>query len=278
MNFDSGTVTVRGLRLHYLRHGTGRPILLLHGWPTHSFIWRNLMPGLSDLGTVYAPDLPGFGASDKPLDADYTFTWFSGFVEGFVDALGLDGVTLVGHDIGAPAGLLWAARNAVRVRAVVILNAPVFPWRTGVDRLSQMLLRAPLIGRLLVTPLGIRRLLRANVVRQAAMPPDVIDRYQAPFPTSRERALLRQTILRPLEAGRRNELLTLAGKIARLRVPTAIVYGAADRLCGRHMEQLARQLPNASVVRLRDCGHFVQEDCPEMLQEALTAFLRALGD
>lgn len=278
MEFDSGTVTVSGLRLHHLRGGNGPPILLLHGWPTHSFIWRRVMPALAGLGTVYALDLPGFGASDKPLDGEYTLTWFSGFVEGFADALGLHGVTLIAHDIGAPAGLMWAIRRPAKVKAVAILNAPVFPWRTGLDWLSQTLLRTPLVGRLMVTRLGLSRLLKANVVRKSAMPPDVVHHYLAPFRTSHERALLRRMILRPLEFGRRNELVTLSDQVARLGVSMAIIYGAADPLCGRHMEQLAERLPDASVVRLEGCGHYVQEDCPEQLEEALLAFLRGLRE
>lgn len=277
IDMDSGKVNIRGLRLHYLRQGEGDPILLLHGWPTHSFIWRNLMPALSKLGTVYALDLPGFGASDKPLDGEYTFTWFSGFVEGFIDTVNLDRVIVIGHDIGAPSGLLWAIRNPAKVRAVVILNAPLFPWRTSMDWLSQVLLRTPLIGRWLVTPLGLRLLLGANVVRKAAMSPDVIDQYQAPFRTSVERRLLRRTILRPLAVGRNNELVGLAESIAALDVPMALIYGAADRLCGRHMEQLADGLRGAVVARLPDCGHYLQEDCPKELEEALLDFLRGIA-
>ena len=276
MRGNSCTINVEGLRLHYLRHGQGRPILLLHGWPTHSFIWRKLMPALSDLGTVYAPDLPGFGASDKPLDGEYTLTWFSRFVEGFIDTLRLDGITLIGHDIGAPAGLLWAIRSTSKVRSVVIMNSPIFPWRTRLDRLSQLLLRTPVVGRLLVGRTGLSLLLRANVVNKSAMSPDVIDGYQAPFPHFHERRLLQRTILTPLDIGRRQELVPLADQVACLPVPVGIIYGAADHLCGRHMEELAKRIPHATVVRLADCGHFVQEDCPQGLRAALTEFLRCL--
>jgi len=276
MNCESRTVDVEGLRLHYLRQGEGRPFLLLHGWPTHSFIWPKVIPALSDFGTVYALDLPGFGASDKPLDGEYTLTWFSRFIQGFTDVLDLDGITLVAHDIGAPAGLLWAIRNTSKVRGIVIMNAPIFLWRTGLDWLSQLLLRTPLIGRLLVTPPGLRLLLRANVVNKSAMSPEVIERYQVPFCNSCERGLLRRTILMPLQSGRKRELVPLADQIAGLSVPLGIIYGAADRLCGPHMEALASRLPGAFVVRLPDCGHFVQEDCPEELQDALLKFLERL--
>jgi pimeloyl-ACP methyl ester carboxylesterase len=71
-------------------------------------------------------------------------------------------------------------------------------------------------------------------------------------------------------------LVTLADGVAGLGVPTAIIYGAADPLCARHMEQLAERLPNAFVVRLQDCGHYLQEDCPEKLQDALVEFLKTL--
>jgi pimeloyl-ACP methyl ester carboxylesterase len=278
MDFNSDTVVVEGLRLHYLRQGEGRPILLLHGWPTHSFIWRNLMPALSELGAVYALDLPGFGASDKPLDGDYTFTWFSRVVEGFIDVLGLDGITIIGHDIGGPTGVLWAIRNPSKVSTAVIMSAPIYPWRTRRDRLSQMLLRTPIIGPLLVSRPGLSLLLRTNVVNKSSMSPDVIGCYQAPFCTFHQRRLLLRTILIPLQFGQKHELVPLAEQIARLPVPVAIIYGLADRLCGRHMEVLANHHPDAFVVRLPNCGHFVQEDCPEELRAALIDFLRGVPD
>ena len=82
-------VEVDGLTLSYLEAGSGPPVLLVHGWPTSSFLWRNVIPHLATHRRVLAIDLPGFGASSKPLDRDYTFAFFRSALDGFADAVGL---------------------------------------------------------------------------------------------------------------------------------------------------------------------------------------------
>ncbi len=107
---SSHEVEVEGLRLHYLEAGEGDPVLLLHGWPTSSFLWRNLIPILAEGNRVIAPDLPGFGRSDKPLDASYSFGFYNRVLDGFLSAVGVSRLHgLAVHDIGGPIGLHWAS-------------------------------------------------------------------------------------------------------------------------------------------------------------------------
>ncbi|MEO1200250.1 MAG: alpha/beta fold hydrolase, partial [Pseudomonadota bacterium] len=119
-------IEVNGATMHYLEAGSGDPIVFLHGQPTSSYLWRNVMPFLEDQGRVIAPDLIGFGQSERP-DLDYTLQTHFDYLSGFMDALDLSNVTLVVHDWGSILGIDWARLNEDRVRAVVFMEALVAP-------------------------------------------------------------------------------------------------------------------------------------------------------
>src|SRR5436190_21208670 len=128
------TLEVEGLRMHYVDEGEGEPILLLHGEPTWSYLWRNIIPQLP--GRKIAPDLIGFGRSDKPEDVGwYSYDGHVGSITRLVESLDLRSITLVVHDWGGPIGLRFAVEHPDRVARLVILNtgigggrAPSEPW------------------------------------------------------------------------------------------------------------------------------------------------------
>jgi haloalkane dehalogenase len=115
--------------MHYVTQGHGQPILLLHGNPTWSYLWRNVIPHLAPYGQVIAPDLIGFGRSDKSA-IDYTWFDHARYVRGFIEALGLDDVILVLHDQGSAQGFHWAMRHSGQVQAIAFFESIVhpFPW------------------------------------------------------------------------------------------------------------------------------------------------------
>ncbi len=102
--FESKYVDVLGSQMHYIDEGSGDPILFLHGNPTSSYLWRNIIPHVTSMGRCIAPDLIGQGKSDKP-DIEYLFFDHVEYIEGFIDALGLQNITLVIHDCGSGLGL-----------------------------------------------------------------------------------------------------------------------------------------------------------------------------
>ncbi len=105
-------VTVGDLRIQYRELGEGPPVLLVHGWPTSSFLWRNIMPAIATHCRVLAIDMPGFGGSDKPVDCDYDEDFFNAAFDGFIDALGIDEpIGLAVHDAGGPFALYWASQR-----------------------------------------------------------------------------------------------------------------------------------------------------------------------
>jgi haloalkane dehalogenase len=127
--YPSRTVEVLGSRMHYVEAGAGDPIVFLHGQPTSSYLWRNVMPHLEPLARVIAPDNIGFGKSAKP-DIAYTYGDHMRHIEGLIDALALDDITFVVHDWGSAMGFDYAARHPDKVKGIAFMEAimaPLFP-------------------------------------------------------------------------------------------------------------------------------------------------------
>jgi haloalkane dehalogenase len=124
--YKSNYIEVHGSRIHYIDEGVGKPILFLHGNPTSSYIWRNVLPHVVPLARCIALDLIGMGKSDKP-DLEYRFFDHQKFVEGFIDRMGLKNVTLVLHDWGSALGLHYAMRHEGNVKALAFMEAILLP-------------------------------------------------------------------------------------------------------------------------------------------------------
>ncbi len=147
--FQSKFVDVLGSRMHYVEEGAGDPVLFLHGNPTSSYLWRNVIPHVSPLGRCIAPDLIGMGKSDKP-DIGYGFFDHSRYVEGFIEALGLQNITLVIHDWGSALGFHYARRHEGNVKGIAFMEAIVRPvtWDEWPEQARQMFqaFRTPGVG------------------------------------------------------------------------------------------------------------------------------------
>ena len=124
--YESHFIEVLGSRMHYVDKGDGDPILFLHGQPTSSYLWRNVMPHVESQGRVIAPDNIGFGKSDQP-DLDYVFSDHYRYIEGFIEALNLNNITLVVHDWGSGLGLHYAQQHPDNIKAIVLMESIVGP-------------------------------------------------------------------------------------------------------------------------------------------------------
>lgn len=122
LTYPSHYVTVHGSKMHYIEAGSGDPILFLHGVPTSCYLWRNIIPHLSTLGRCIAPDLIGFGHSDKP-DIQYTVFDHIKYLEGFIEALGLKKITLVMHGWGGVIGFDYAMRHEKNCKGLAFYEA-----------------------------------------------------------------------------------------------------------------------------------------------------------
>ncbi|MBA2470791.1 MAG: alpha/beta fold hydrolase [Pseudonocardiales bacterium] len=267
------TVEVDGLTLAYRSAGTGPPVLLLHGWPTSSYLWRDVIPQIAQHNRVIAVDLPGFGRSSKPLEG-YDFAFFGRVLDGLLSALGVEQLALAAHDLGGPIALHWALHRPGRVTRLALLNTVVYPEfsLTAIEFVRTLLSPARRAG--LTSPQALEDLMRAGVADGATLSSDLIDAVQAPFQSEPARLALAAAGVHLRASG----FVEIARLLKTLTIPVRIIYGAQDRLLPDIAETVARlrdDLPQAEVTELPDCGHFVQEDAPVQVGALLAQFFAA---
>jgi len=271
---SSSYVTANSLNLHYLEAGKGDPILLLHGFPTSSHLYRNVIPTLAKTHRVIALDLPGYGLSDKPLDVDYSFEFYEAVLDGFLDALDLPRTDLVVHDLGGPIGMFWAVRNPRRVHKIVLLNTLVYPETSWAVKLFLLALRTPVLRDYIVSPKGIIGAMKLGVVHKERLTREVLTPYTAPFETPAARKAL-------IKAGSGlsiQGLAEIARKLPTLEASLRLIYGENDRVLpdvAKTMQRIQRAHPQAELTALPGCGHFLQEDEPERVAELIAEFIHS---
>jgi haloalkane dehalogenase len=249
---------------------SGRTVMLLHGFPTSSYLWRNVMPAAAAAGwRAVAPDLPGFG--DSAPDPPGTWEHRLEHVEGFVHALGLDEVALGVHDWGGLIGLRWACDHPDAVSALFITDTGFFPdgrWH-GMAKT----LRTEGEGEQLMA--NINPELFAMALRQISpgLSEEAIAEYWKAFADEDRR----QGHLELYRSGDFSKLEPYDGRLAGLGIPTAIVWGAKDEFApvgGAY--RFHKQLPGARLVVLDDAGHYLMEDAPQRVGDELGEFLAVL--
>jgi cis-3-alkyl-4-acyloxetan-2-one decarboxylase len=268
-----------GVEMSYLDEGRsddGHAVLMLHGNPTWSFYYRNLVRALSPHTRCVVPDHVGSGLSGRPQRYDYTLRQHVDNVEALVDHLGLTDVTLVVHDWGGAIGLGWATRHPERVRRLVVLNTAAF--RSEHIPASINLCRVPGLGELFIQSLNVfsRAALRWAVTRR--MPRDVEQGYLLPYRTYEERIGQRyfvQDIPMNPRIPSWQELVRIEDRLALLGdKPLMICWGGAD-FCfdDRFLADWLERFPAAEVHRFADAGHYVLEDARHEVEMRLAAFL-----
>lgn len=244
------------------RHGDAGPAaLLLRGWPTSSYLWRNVMPPIAAQHRVLALDLPGFGGSVKPPRGRYHFADMEAAIDGFLAAVGEERVAIVGHDIGGPIAAHWALRHPERTTALVLLNTLLYPDFDPTVFEFVAALTTPERRDQLTSPAGLAEFMRAGVADPARLADDVIAAVVAPFVAEDDRRALARAGIGLEPAG----FVEIARGLPSLQIPVGAVYGAQDRILpdvAKTMTRLQRDVPHATVTALANCGHFLQEDDP----------------
>jgi pimeloyl-ACP methyl ester carboxylesterase len=262
--------------MHVERFGHGgTAVILIHGFGTSSFLWRNVAPSISDAGhTAYAIDLFGHGESDRPIDADFGIAAQAEYLDAAMTALRVARGLVVGVDIGGDVALRLAATRPERVEKLVLINTPVLdeiPARdiTQMQRSTAKFAFRTTRGVLGAAPL-IEGVLKGSVADpETRMPVKLIARYLAPF------------------AGRDgvNHLLTLASSInaddmddvdlQTIHVPTLVVWGDEDQWAdSKTADRLVNALPDGRLVRLPGIGRLVPEENPEQMNSLLLEFMK----
>ena len=264
-------IEVDGLEIGYRELGDGPPVLLLHGWPTSSYLWRDVMPAIARANRVIAPDLPGFGASDKPAGVAYDFDLFEGAIDGLLDALGVDRLGLAVHDLGGPIGLHWTVRNPERVTRLALLNTLVYPQFAPSVIEFVTTLSTPGKREQAPSPEGLAELARDVMPDDFDRLDELVAAMAAPFETAEARRALADAGVGLDFEG----FLEIEQKLPELTMPVRIVYGEDDRALtdvADTMARVARDLPQAVVTPLPSRGHFIQEEAPEQVGELLAEF------
>lgn len=268
-------VDVAGTRLHVAEAGEGPPVLLLHGWPQHWWVWRKVIPALASERRVICPDLRGFGWSDAP-PGSYEMQGFADDVLALLDELDLDEVELVGHDWGGYTGFLLCLQAPERIRHYLALGV-VHPWFEPPKPSPQMLNRTA-YQFLLATPglgSGVLRSVPGFVklVHKRGSHPDMrwteeeLDCFAQSF-RSRDHALASSHVYRSFLLRELPRLKKGHYRSQRSEVPTRLLVGEADPVIRADM--LAGFEPYAgemSVETVERCGHFVAEEQPELVIE-----------
>lgn len=276
--FKSEHVAVPGARLHYVDEGTGPAVVMVHGNPTWSFYYRELIKAFRGTHRVIAPDHVGCGLSDKPERYPYTLATQIDNLERLMDHVGADDVTLVVHDWGGAIGMGWAVRHPQRVRRIVVFNSAAFfcratPWRIAVCGW-------PVIGPLIVR--GLNGFLRASftmaVGRGHRLSPEVRAGYLHPYRTWADRVAILRFVQDIPSRPSVPSYLVLADIEANLHKladkPMLICWGMQDWCFdGRALAGWVRRFPRAGVHRFADAGHFVVEDASDRIVPLMRTFL-----
>lgn len=269
-------LTANSHRLHYLECGepdsTVPPTVLLHGFPTSSHLYRNILPILGATRRTIAPDLPGYGLSDKPLDAPYDYEFFADTLDAFLDTLDIGDLSFCVHDLGGPVGLYWMLRRPARVKKLVILNTLTYPETSWAVKLFLLAMKTPGVRDFLVSQRGLVGSMQFGVANKALMTREVLTPYTAPFVTPAARKAL-------IKAGGSlgvGGLAKIARELPRYEGEVRLIYGEQDRILpdvAKTMSRLKRTFPNAELTALPNCGHFLQEDDPETVGRLMAGFL-----
>jgi pimeloyl-ACP methyl ester carboxylesterase len=269
------------VRLHYVDEGRGEPILLLHGNPTWSYLYRNFIPPLAEAGfRAVAVDHMGFGRSDRPPGhRRYHLRAHADNLLAFIRGLDLRDVTLVMQDWGGPIGLGAAVEEADRIARLVIMNT----WVAVLPEGTRMPFHRPFLQAGLgeVLALGGNMFMEAMFagMRQESATPMVAEAYRAPFPDYYSRVPI-LAFARDIPVGDTHPtapyMREIGEKLAGLRRPTLLVWGMRDPVFPPAVLEGWRALyPHADVLELPEARHYVQEDEPETITSRIIEFLRS---
>jgi haloalkane dehalogenase len=275
-------IPILDTEMSHVTVGQGHPIVFLHGNPTSSYLWRNIIPHVSALGWCLAPDLVGMGRSAPSPAGAYRFLDHSRYLDAWFDALGLrENITLVLHDWGSALGFYWASRHPERVHAIVYMESLLFPrdW----DDLPPS--RAPLF-RDLRSEKGEHMILDENFFIEELLPKLVLrplseaemEAYRRPFqkPSSRLPMLAWPREL-PI-GGEPADVVAIVEKYGQwlLESPMPKLFINAEpgsMLTGRSRD-FCRRFPNQQEITVSGL-HFIQEDCPDEIGSVLSRFISA---
>jgi haloalkane dehalogenase len=287
--YPSRWIEVNGDKMHYIEGGdpAGDPILFIHGNPTWSYLWRNIMPIVEPQGRVIAVDLMGFGRSDKP-DIGYRIEDHQRYLNGFIEAMELENITLVVHDWGSTLGLNYAAAHPENVKAIVLMEALIPPGTlTPLDELPPIY--QDIFGPLRTEGVGEELALNQNFFVETILAQDMqlsgeaLDPYRAPFPTPEDRLPI---LVFPREIPFGGDPADVAVMVenystwlSETETPILLFYVTPGFVTTESVVQWAESnIRNLETINLGPGPHFLQERYPEEIGEGIVNWLERLPE
>ncbi len=283
--FESKSIEVLGSKLHYIDEGEGTPFLFLHGNPTSSYLWRNVIPHIKPLGRVIAVDLIGMGKSDKP-DIDYRFSTHFRYIDEFIRQLDLRNFVLVIHDWGSAIGFNYAMNNESNVKGIVFMEAMTRPmhWK-----------EFPLIARFLFKRFrhpekGPKMIVKKNFFVEKVLPnfmvrkltKEEMDRYREPFleESSRKPVLVWPNEI-PIDghpADNAEIVQRYYEKLKRSDIPKLLIWAKPGAIINeRDVDRIKHEFKNLQDVYLGKGKHYLQEDHPDEIGKAIVDWFRSFN-
>jgi haloalkane dehalogenase len=284
--FPRSRARVEGAEMAYVDVGQGRPIVFLHGNPTSSYLWRNVIPHVQALGRCIAPDLIGMGESDKlphPGPGTYSFDTHARYLDALLEEVELDGpVVLVLHDWGSALGFDWAQRHRDQVRGIAFTEAVVNPltwadWPESGRKIFRTMRSPDGEAVVLEKNVFVERILPASVAR--GLSPEAHERYRQPFATPESRwptlEWPRQLPIENVPPGVHDTVDRYGQWLRTSDVPKLFVNADPGFLLVGRQRALVRTWPALTEVTVPG-SHFVPEDSPDEMGRALADWLRTL--
>lgn len=276
--FESKFVEVHGSKMHYVEEGEGDPILFLHGNPTSSYLWRNVIPHVSGQGRCIAVDLIGMGKSDKP-DIAYTYEDHYGYLVGFIEKLGLKNITLVIHDWGSGLGFRYAHEHQENVKGIAFMEAMFRPLRwedmPSQYRLPFKLMRMPIVGWMMISVMNMFLKKMVPELTNRTYTEEEREIIGAPYPTIKSRKPIRvwpQMI--PLDGEPKETYEPIAAYAKWLEetdMPKLLLYVMPGGIIKEaDLRWIKDHYANTEYVDLGAGMHYVQEDHPHKIGRAIS--------
>ncbi|RDI46069.1 haloalkane dehalogenase [Aquicella lusitana] len=281
--YPSKYVEVYGSRMHYIEAGSGNPILFLHGIPTSCYLWRNIIPHLSSLGRCIAPDLIGFGKSDKP-DIKYTVVDHIKYVEKFIETLGLKHITLIMHGWGSVIGLDYAMRHEENCVGLVFYEA--FLRSSNGDDISLpfqeqliSLQNQPVDDFIVDGSAFVDRIIPQMVMRQ--LTEKEMNHYREPFVQEGSGKPIAQYLKELPRGNEKNEVEQLIAsyskKLTKSQLPKLMLYSVPGFVTTIATAMWAKEhLPNLEIVDIGEELHLAQESYPQLIGESISVWLQGV--
>ncbi len=274
--FASHWATVPAGRLHYLDEGSGPPLVFVHGTPSWSFEWRQLIRGLSRDYRCLAPDHLGFGLSDRPREFAYTPEAHAENFQRFVNQVAPGPFTLVVHDFGGPIALPFCLRQPQQVTRLIVLNSWMWSIADDPSMASKARFGGSAIGRLLYrhANFSLRVLMPYAYGDKRRLTPEIHRQYLDRFPDAWSRGTVLWQLAAALLGSSAHYDRLWQQRAALADRPSLIVWGLKDRAFPPpFLARWREALPAARVVEIPSAGHWPQEEAPDEVLRAMRSFL-----